>query len=85
MAVTIGEVTVETAPPAGKPPGQTAEGGAAAPKPADTKKEIEKTLRHHESRTRRLWAYCIAVARALLPAVSALLPTRSGTHPLRAY
>jgi hypothetical protein len=53
MPVTIGEVSVETAP--SPPPAK----GEAGPQPAsaDVKKEIEKTLRRHESRGRRLWAY----------------------------
>jgi hypothetical protein len=57
MAVTIGEITVETQAPADKPPGQGSGGGAPAAAPGDTKKEIEKTLCHRESRAHRLWAY----------------------------
>jgi hypothetical protein len=57
MAVTIGEITVETsAPPPDKSSGQDASSGGAA-KSGDVKKEIEKTLYHRESRARRLWDY----------------------------
>jgi hypothetical protein len=58
MAVTIGEITVETAaPPADKGSGQDAGSGGGAGKSGDVKKEVEKTLYQLESRARRLWAY----------------------------
>ena len=58
MAVTIGEVTVETTAPPERQGGQSSgSGGEGASNPADVKKEIEKTLLHRESRARRLWAY----------------------------
>jgi hypothetical protein len=55
MAVTIGEIEVTTAPaPAPAGANQTA---PPAPGGADVQKEIEKTMRRHAERARRLWAY----------------------------
>ena len=59
MAVVIDQIDVTaTAPPAQTRSGSG--GGSDAgqgPGPEDIRKEIEKTLRIRESRTRRLWAY----------------------------
>jgi hypothetical protein len=57
MAVTIGEITVETLPPAEKPSSPASSSAASSPSPADAKKELEKALYHRESRARRLWDY----------------------------
>jgi len=61
MAVTIGEIQVETAAPAA--PAATgssngAGGGAAGGgSPEELKKELDKILWRRESRVHRLWAY----------------------------
>ena len=55
MAVTIGEIEVTTATaPAPAGASQTA---PQAPGAADVQKEIEKTMRRHAARARRLWTY----------------------------
>ena len=55
MAVTIGEIEVTTAPtPA---PAGSNQAAPQAPGGGDVQKEIEKTMRRHAERARRLWAY----------------------------
>jgi hypothetical protein len=60
MPVSIGEITVETAPQPQAQSGSGSGGGAgagAAQGGADVKTEIENTLRKQELRARRLWTY----------------------------
>jgi len=55
MSVTIGELEVTTAqPPVAAGPNQSAPPASGG---ADVQKEVEKTMRKHAERARRLWAY----------------------------